>query len=399
MANWKKISLAGAIVLCVGIGLAAYLRPQPQPVPQQTAPQQTAADKDLVLQGRAYCAVTVPLETPVLENLSLVAKVAEVLVGVGQAVKQDQPLLRLDLLPADAAKMIERANKGTAIHTQELLVQKAELELSKLERNIQETRKLEEVGLAPRNSLPSLLEQKAYTLQQIAEGRQIVADLRRNAAEDLKVMSDLLGYPVGSGSQPRSLIVRAKQDGIIIGIEANVTPGTLVKGKVMTLGVMDPMVIRGQVHESEIGRLRAGDSAQVTLDSADKDEPAMNATLTSVSWAAQDSSLSAPAYYLFELQVPNPKLVIRDGTKVQVTFKAKQKDAAGQPAPQPAETSAPAKQQPNQVSAPVAKPAAPAPATPAQMTLSQPKPVPAQAKPVFPQPAAVNSTQDAPGRQ
>lgn len=403
MANWKTISLAGAIVLSVGIGVAAYLNLRQQPSPPPPAQQQTAEDKDIVLQGRAYCSLTVPV------NCAMTGKVAEVLVSVGQAVKKDQPLLRMDLLPPDAASMVKRANKGPAIHTQELLIQQIELKISQLDRSILEAQKLSEVNLAPKNSLPDLLEQKAYAVNQLANARQMLADTSLNAAEDLKVLSDQLGYTVASGSQPRTLIVRAKQDGIIIGIESNVTPGATTGGKVMTLGVMDPMVIRGQVHESETGRLKAGETANITLDS-DKSEPAMNATLTSVSWAAQDSSLSAPAYYLFELQVPNPKLVIRDGTKVQVTFKAKPKDAAAaqpaapqasaeQPAPQPAT----AQQQPNTVSAPVAKSATATPANPAQMTSAQRTPAqapPIQAKPApAQQPAAANSTQGNPPPQ
>lgn len=341
MANWKKISVAGVIILAVGLGAAAYLRPRPQTPPPPAAPAQTAADKDLVLQGRAYCSLTIPVNSP------MVARVSEVLVSVGQAVKKDQALLRLELLPADAAAMSQRANKGPFIHARELGIQQLELKLNQLERGLVEAQKLDAAGLAPRNALPELTEQKALLVSQLANERQALADARRTAAEDLRVLTDLLGYAVAAGSQPRILNVRAPQDGFIIGIETNVTPGGNVGGKVMTLGVMDPMSIRGQVHESEIGRLRAGENATITLDSG-KDEPPMNATLTSVSWAAQDSSLAAPSYYLFELSVPNPGLAIRDGNKVRVTFKARPAQPAVQPAPPqpaapaPAPTPAPA---------------------------------------------------------
>ncbi|MDR3639972.1 MAG: HlyD family efflux transporter periplasmic adaptor subunit [Humidesulfovibrio sp.] len=314
MANWKKISLAAVIVLGVGIGGAVYLRPRAALVPQPAPAPTTSADQDLVLQGRAYCALTDAIVCP------MQGKVAQVLVTVGQAVKKDDPLIRLDLLPQDAAAMMQRANKGSVIHSQELLIKEYQFKLSQLERSIQETQKLEAAGLAPRNALPELQEQKTLVLKQIDVAQQNLSDGRRTANEDLKVLSDLLGYKVAPGSQPTQLIVRAPQDGHIIGIEPSVTPGATVGGKVMTLGVMDRMVIRGQVHESEIGRLKAGENATITLDSSQA-KP-MAATLTSVSWAAQDSSLAAPSYYLFELTVANPELIIRDGNKVQVTFKA-----------------------------------------------------------------------------
>jgi len=356
MANWKKISLLGAIILVIGLGAAVVMRPKPRLEPVAPAPKMNVAEKDLVLKGRAYCSLTTAVACP------MAAKVAENFVVVGQEVKQGQQLLKLTLLPPDAAAMILRANKGPAILAQELLIKQLELKINQLDRSILEAQKLAEVNLAPKNSLPDLLEQKAVAASQLANARVDLADTRCTAAEDLNVLSDLLGYTVTSGSQPRSVIVRAKQDGYIISIEPSVTPGATVAGKVMTIGVMNPMVIRGQVHESDIGRLKAGETASITLDS-DKQEPAMNATLTSVSWAAQDNNLTSPSYYLFELNVPNPGLIIRDGNKVKVTFKA-QKPASPevQPEPQQPEPAKPT-QTPAAKSVPRATPS-PAPAAP-----------------------------------
>ncbi len=352
MWNWKKISVAALLVLLIGIGAAFYLRPKTLAVPAPPAAPKANSAKDLVLQGRAYCALTMNINTP------MAAKVTEVLAHVGQAVKKDDPLLRMELLPNDAAAMMQRANKGPGIQTQELLIQQYELKMNQLERSIAETQKLTAANLAPRNALPELLEQKTFGLNQLENARQTLADARRSASEDLKVLSDLLGQKITSGSQPRFLIVRAPQDGHIIGVETSVTPGATIGGKVMTLGVMDPMVIRGQVHESERDRLKSGETASISLDSSNA--PPMEAKLTSVSWAAQDNSLAAPSYYIFELTVPNPDLAIRDGNKVRVTFKAKPADEpAPQPAPQPVQPApqpAPQKAATQQAGQPVSAP-------------------------------------------
>ena len=86
MANWKSISIAGVIVLAAGVCAAVYLRPRAN-VPAPLAPVvQSASEKDLVLQGRAYCSLTVPISAPIS------GKVTEVLVQVGQAVKKDDVL-------------------------------------------------------------------------------------------------------------------------------------------------------------------------------------------------------------------------------------------------------------------------------------------------------------------
>jgi multidrug efflux pump subunit AcrA (membrane-fusion protein) len=329
MASWKSISIAGLIVLAAGVCAAVYLQPRAAVAPVlMPAQQPSAAAKDLVLQGRAYCSLTMPINTPIA------GRVAEVLVQVGQAVKKNDALVKLELLPNDAANLALRANKAPAIHAQELMIQQIELKLSQLERNIEEMQKLTAVNLAPRNALPELLEQKVLALNQLQNAKQTLADIRRAASEDLRVLTDQLGQTVTSGSTPRFLYLRAQLDGHVIGIEPTVTIGATVAGKLCTLGVMDPMVIRGQVHESEIDRLKAGETAHITLDSS-KGEP-LEAKLTSVSWSAQDSSLAAPSYYLFELTVPNPSLAMRDGNKVQVTFKAMPTGAKAEQAPTPA---------------------------------------------------------------
>lgn len=316
MANWKKISLVLAVLAAVGVAAALYLRPRPAALPAApSAAPVPAASKDLVLQGRAYCSLTVPVATP------MAGQVLEVLVQVGQPVKKDDVLVKLQLLPGDAAALSLRTNKAGAIRTQELNLQQLELRIGQLDRSINETQQLSAVGLAPKNALSELQEQRNLAARQQEAARQALADTRRAAAEDLQALSKQLGQPVGSGSAPSVIFIRAPQDGYVLGIEPPVTPGAIVNGKLGVLGVMDPMVIRGQVHESETARLKAGENATITLD-AGKGE-ALQATLTAVSWAATDSALAAPSYYMFELSVPNPGLKIHDGNKVQITFPVK----------------------------------------------------------------------------
>lgn len=313
MANWKKISIALAILLAVGLAAAALFRPRGEAPPNTPAPATAPAPGGgLVLQGRAYCSLATPVATP------MAGQVLEVLAQVGQAVKKDDVLMRLKLLPADAAALAVRVSKGGGIRAQELNLEQAALRIAQLDRAIEEARQLGAVGLAPKNALPDLLEQRAVAAKQQEAARQALADARRTAGEDLSALGKQLGQPVASGSTPSEILVRAPQDGYVIGIEPQVAPGAVVSGKLASVGAMDPMVIRGQVHESELGRLKAGENATITLD-AGKGET-LQATLVSVSWTAMDSSLAAPSYYLFELSVPNPGLKIRDGNKIQVTF-------------------------------------------------------------------------------
>lgn len=313
MAIWNKIGIAVALLVLCAVGAFFYLgAPVPTKLQPVTQPPVDAKQLPLVLQGRSYCSVTLPVPA------TLAGEVVESLVSIGQAVKKDDLLFKLKLSVADAAAMSVRLNKSAALRGSEVNIHKLELGLAQLERNIAEVKQLNEMGMAPRNALADLQDQVQITTSQLELARIGLADARKAAADDLAVLSKSLGQPLTIGSKPLFVFVRAPQDGHVIAIDPTVREGATVSGVLCTIGSMDSMLIRGQVHESELARLQGSSNATITLD-GDKGE-SFNATLSRVSWAAQDSSLAAPAYYLFELVVPNPDYKIRDGFKVQVTL-------------------------------------------------------------------------------
>ena len=313
MPLWNKIGIALAIVVLVAIvafwGLG---KPTPSRQPITPPPAEGSIKLPLVLQGRSYCSVTLPVPT------SMSGEVQEILVEVGQAVKKDDPLFKLKLSVNDSAVLSARLNKAASIQTIEMNIQKLATQQAQLERNIAETRQLDALGMAPKNILTDMEDQLRLTIAQLSLNRLSLADARRAAADDIAVLSKALGQSVKIGSRPQHILIRAPQDGHVISIDSSVHIGAVVNGVLCTVGAMDPMIIRGQVHESELSRLQHAENATISLDAGKGEE--FEAKLSRVSWAALDSNLVAPAYYLFELVVPNPAYKIKDGFKVQVTL-------------------------------------------------------------------------------
>lgn len=325
MAVWNKTGILVTLLVLCAVG-AIFWRSAPRPEHQSVAapPAADPATLPLILQGRSYCAVSLPVP------VGMPGEVEEIYVSIGQTVKKDDPLFKLKLSINDATALAARLNKGTSLRTLEANIAQQEIRLAQLERNLNEARQMEALGMAARNTLADLQDQQRMAASQLELARANLADARRAAADDIAVLTKMLGQPLQSGAKPVNVMVRAPQDGNVISIEPSVQKGATITGTICTLGTMDPMIIRGQVHESELGRLQNSTNATIALDGGKGES--FEASLSRVSWAALDPSLAAPAYYLFELVVPNPGNKIKDGFKVQVTLSPPKKDAA-RPAP------------------------------------------------------------------
>jgi membrane fusion protein, macrolide-specific efflux system len=318
MARWNKVALAIVAVALCAVGIFLWLaRPAKKHMPVAAPAVVDSQKLPLVLQGRSYCSVTLPVPA------SMSGEVTEIGVSIGQAVKKDDLLFKLKLPVGEAAALSARLNKGAALQAMEMDIQKLKIMQDQLTRNIVEMKQLDALGMAPRNGLADMQDQLRLNQNQLELAKLGLTNAKRAAEDDVAVLTKSLGQPIHIGSRPQYVIIRAPQDGNVISIDPAVRLGGLVSGVLCTIGVMDPMIIRGQVHESELDRLQGAENATITLD-AGKGE-AFEAKLSRVSWAALDNSLTAPAYYLFELVVPNPEDKIKDGFKVQVTLQPPQK--------------------------------------------------------------------------
>jgi multidrug resistance efflux pump len=313
MTQRTKIAIVFAVAASCLVAAVLWFRGPGAKRPSAAPPPPAASTPGpLVLQGRSYCSFTTPVTSP------FQGEVVEIAVTIGQAVKKDDLLFKLKLTPQEAAALATRLNREASIQGMEGNIQQLTLRKAQLERNLVEARQLVDLGLGARNSLTDLQDQLRVLQSQLELAKLGLTDLRRTVANDLALLSRQLGAPQNVGGRPEYVFVRAQQDGTVISIDAAINTGAIVSGTLGTLGAMEPMIIRGQVHESELSRLQNAANATIALDGG-KGET-FEAKLSRVSWAALDPSISAPAYYLFELVVPNPENKIKDGFKVQVTL-------------------------------------------------------------------------------
>jgi multidrug resistance efflux pump len=109
-------------------------------------------------------------------------------------------------------------------------------------------------------------------------------------------------------------------DGYVLWINPDLRKGVKLNRDtdLFQVGILDPIVIRAQVHEIEAVRLKLGDKAKVTFDSMPGKE--FTATVSRIPWAPLPTSLQQPSYYEIELTLPNPDMSLKEGLKGTVTI-------------------------------------------------------------------------------
>ena len=224
--------------------------------------------------------------------------VKEVLVRSGQVVKQGQPLVILD--PRVQRSNVNELNLQLEAELARLASSKARLRerINGLER--QEV--IDERLLAP---LKRLVEQGASSeMQTITQERQLEAT-RRELAEARQELQTLAFESQRSQAQLRASLVqsqssldlvtlRAPANGTVIDLEAQT--GQVVKNDVSLLKLVptDELLAQTFANDSDIGFLRAGQTAEIALTSYNS---SVYGTLpATVSLVSQDSLAPEPPY-------------------------------------------------------------------------------------------------------
>jgi multidrug efflux pump subunit AcrA (membrane-fusion protein) len=77
------------------------------------------------------------------------------------------------------------------------------------------------------------------------------------------------------------------------------------------------MIIRAQVHELDVMRIRLGEQAEVQV--ASLQDKKFTAQVTRISWSSIPNSPEQPSFFEVEFSVANPDHILKDGLKVQLT--------------------------------------------------------------------------------
>jgi multidrug efflux pump subunit AcrA (membrane-fusion protein) len=237
----------------------------------------------------------------------------------------------------------QRVEKGSSLATYRLapearlLIQQrlsppqiAEMEVRRLEMDRlmvpmtskqRELTQLVQKKLAPTQSLAQInheievLQKEKKTLDgSLQKARQL-------AQQDREVLADLLGTSLSSGQIPWEVNLKSPINGYVIWVNPEMREGAELPPMpgVFQVGVMDPMLLRGQAFEIEALQVRIGQLAELTLDALPGKK--FQAKVTRISWSSVNTAPDQPAYYEIELEVPNPGLDLKEGLKARIVLR------------------------------------------------------------------------------
>jgi len=269
---------------------------------------------ELKFTGKLFCYLKRPVMLPVAADiLSLNAQ-------PGQKVKEGEVLGRYRLLPEALQAMRQRLLTSQIY---DLRARMAELDkgLTTLGNKKNTLTQLSQKNLAPAQSLTQVNEEIQALSKQRGALLDALSQAQRTKQEEESLLRRQLGVSMQSGQIPREGVLVAPIDGYVVWLFPELRQGAELKGgtPVIMIGVMNPMLLRAQVYESEAQKLTVGEEADITLDSLPGKK--FTARVSRLPWAPPVVSLEHPTYYDVEFQVANPDLVLREGMKATVTMR------------------------------------------------------------------------------
>jgi HlyD family secretion protein len=305
------------IILCLFLP-AAYTFARAQSNDSQAragAPAQEvpAPLPDIVLQGKLQCAIRRQVVMPfrgVITSLDLRS---------GQTVKKGQVLARYKLWP-DNAQQLQKQLAAPQIRDMELGLANLDKTLIPLEAKRAETKSLVDANMAPSQSLVQI--DKEIQLQK--QGRKAAEERlqfeRQSVAEFKAYLKDLLGGSLNPVTGSEDASITAPIAGQVISIQSDLREGLELGAGAPTciIGVMDPMVIHAQIHETDIVNVHLGDKAKVTMESVPN--RTFEATVSRFSLTPISPGVGDPSYYDIEFTISNPDYLLKEGFKGEVVF-------------------------------------------------------------------------------
>jgi multidrug resistance efflux pump len=311
----KACFVAAVFLLCLVLP-AAY-----SPVRAQSAAAQAVQTKgpvqDVQIQGKVQCSLKRQVVMPfkgVITSLD---------VQPGQAVKKGDVLARYTI-SAEVVQQLRKQLSAPHIHEIEATLSNAGKNLVSLEAKQSELQNLATENMASAQSLEEVEKEIQFSRHEIAAGRERLK-IERDLQKDFEVyLKGELGgslKPVSNPSQPACLI--APITGNVVSIQSGLRDGLELGPGAPTflIGVIDPMVMHAQVHETDMLKVATGDKAEVTLESVPN--RTFEATVSRLSLTPLALGLEQPSYYDMELTVPNSDHLIKEGFKGQVVLHLK----------------------------------------------------------------------------
>lgn len=310
----SRRAVLGGLGLALFLGLsgpaAGYAEEAQKP---PAAPAPPTREAEIIFSGKVFCSLKRRIDLP------FKGVITSLKVHSGQEVKAGEVLATYRLAPESRLAIRQRLSPPQ--------LSEAEVKLAEVERSLvplvnkqRELTHLTAKKLAPPQSLSEINRQVELLQREKAAFQDRLHQDRQLARQDQEVLSTLLGTAVNPGQVPREVPLRAPISGYVISVNPEVQDGAELPPlpAAFQVGVMDPMLVRGQAFEIEALQIKVGDQAEVIMDSLP--ERKFQGTVSRISWSSTTTGLEQPSYYEVELKVPNPDLALKEGLKARIVL-------------------------------------------------------------------------------
>ncbi len=182
-------------------------------------------------------------------------RLQEVLVKIGDRVASNQVLAHIDNI--ETGEITAQYNSARAE------LQKLKIQLAAQQRQVERSRRLAEIGAVP---------QKEYEFN-LAEQQELEESIRGQESTIAGLAARLRRFGIGEtdGNTLQATAIRAPFAGVIIRMAA--APGDVVEAGAELFAVADlsTVYVQAQVYEKDLGQVRVGQSASITVDSYPED--------------------------------------------------------------------------------------------------------------------------------
>lgn len=318
-SNRRAVWLSGAVIL-ICLALAGH--------PARGSSSEKAA-------GERKVAAPAPVE-PKVSEISFMGKfscplkrqvvllfkgiITSLQVQVGQQVKAGDVLAHYRLTP-EATMQLRRRLSPPQIKDLEMRLADVQGALDRAAAKRRETIQLAAKKLAAEQALAQA--EKEWNLL-VKQRNAVQANLQQEqelASEDLQILKKEMGTSLSSGHLLKEAALKAPINGYVIFEHPDLREGAELGANTVAfqVGVMDPLVVKAQVHEMESLQLRVGDQAEIFPESLPGRK--FEARISRLSWVPLRPGLEQPSYYEAEVQVPNPDLTLKEGMKVRIVVR------------------------------------------------------------------------------
>lgn len=315
---WTSGCLTVALVIVLGTWGVSFSADKGATPPTPPPPP---AESDIIFNGKLSCSLKRRIDLP------FKGIITSLRVHSGQKVEANQILATYQLAP-ESVMAIQQRLSPPQISEMESKLAEVDRGLVPLKNKQRELTQLTQEKLAPVQSLSEVNREVQFAEKQKVTIQERLSQTRQMVQQDQEVLSKLLGGSLTSGKVPREVSLKSPISGYIIWVNPEVRVGAELPPMpaAFQVGVMDPMLVRGQAFEIEALQIKVGDKAEVTLDSLPGRQ--FQAEVNRISWSpipmgpgsSGTTGVEQPAYYEVELKVPNPDLALKEGLKARIVL-------------------------------------------------------------------------------